>query len=212
MSVLLSGVQSHGQSALSLRVKWRRLLTRVPPSWSFVTSTVVWLWLAHSKNASRFPSAVKLIWLMQNPGQCVSRTGLSIGLPVLGSTCIVQKLQLSLPLVLSLTEEIILPSGSSAPSSTSFVPNRRTVWVPEISLPRWSPSQMRLIVTNVDSLWRIYLTLRPSGDHTKLSMPYSSPPSRILCACPPFESISQISRRPYLPLFALKETNEPSGE
>src|SRR5215831_434274 len=43
-------------------------------------------------------------------------------------------------------------------------------------------------------------------------MPYSSPPSRIFRACPPFESISQISRGPYLPLFALKEINEPSGE
>src|SRR6266576_409041 len=43
-------------------------------------------------------------------------------------------------------------------------------------------------------------------------MPYWSPPSRILRACPPFESISQISRGPYLPLFALKEISEPSGE
>src|SRR5438067_1326980 len=149
---------------------------------------------------------------MQNPGQCVSRTGLSIGVPVLGSTCVVQKLQVLLPLGASLTEEIILPSGSSTPSSTSSVANRRRVWSLGISLPRWSPSHMRLIGSKIDSLWRIYVTLRPSGDQTKLSMPYSSPPSRILRAFPPFESISQISRGPYFPLFALKEINEPSGE
>jgi hypothetical protein len=72
-------------------------------------------------NVSFFPSFVKLMWLMQNPGQCVSCLGFSTGVPVFWSIFTVQKLQPLRELgPCSCTASMTRPSGSSAPSSTSF--------------------------------------------------------------------------------------------
>jgi hypothetical protein len=50
------------------------------------------VWRAHLWNASRFPSAVMLVWPMQDPDQFETRRGFPMGWPVFKLTANSQKL------------------------------------------------------------------------------------------------------------------------
>src|SRR5215470_7783550 len=119
MSALPSDVQAHGQSQLSIEVKRRKLLTRVPARWRSAIEMVEWL--KSSVNTSFLRSAVILVGHMQKPVQLVSRRGCSTIFPVRRSCRMIQKLHALLVAPDVFAEKTIRPSPNSNPISASFM-------------------------------------------------------------------------------------------